>query len=302
VACCQKLRFNLKLKYGLQKRQNMANTKFLKVSLIIIIISLVILNGFLAFQVVKNGQIQETKLAQNVLAQNSSSQISVQTSTQISTQNSSQNNFQSNSQNNVKLLKAGNGSNGEIEVLKMTDCNLLISYNKRYLNPYKYNSAEAVVKYNDQNNSKSPIINFTHFAIPAGRRSGIIAGCVDFVKSKKETIIAFIMSVGSNTEQEFELVENPSIYPIFASLNKKVEVYKIGKLAPYFLLFDNEKVCFIASNSTTALEQNYRNFHYNLINTEADTGVNPEIFLQFVEPNSTFSVEYKNLKDQKPLF
>lgn len=84
----------------------MANIKFLKVSLIIIIINLVILNGFLAFQVFKNGQVQENKLAQNVSAQTSSSQISVQTSTQNNSQNNSQNSFQPNSQNNVKLLKA----------------------------------------------------------------------------------------------------------------------------------------------------------------------------------------------------
>ena len=77
----------------------MANIKFLKVSLIIIIINLVILNGFLAFQVVKNGQIQENKLAQNVSIQNSNSQISVQNNSQNSPQNTS--NFAINSTNST---------------------------------------------------------------------------------------------------------------------------------------------------------------------------------------------------------
>lgn len=58
-------------------------------------------------------------------------------------------------------------------------------------------------------------------------------------------------------------MENPKTYPIFASLNRKAEVYKIGKIALYFLLFDYQKVYFAVSNSTTDLEQNYGNFHYN---------------------------------------
>ena len=58
-------------------------------------------------------------------------------------------------------------------------------------------------------------------------------------------------------------MENPKIYPIFTSLNKKVEVCKIGKIALYFLLFDYQKVYFVAGNSTTDLEQNYGNFQSN---------------------------------------
>lgn len=115
---------------------------------------MVILNGFIGFQIIQNKN--EDKLAQNSVISNYQFQNISQNDSANFLQNPSavtkitNPNSQNNSvQKTVKLLKAGSGTNGEIAVLKMTDCNLLISYNKPYLNPLKYSSPENVIKYND---------------------------------------------------------------------------------------------------------------------------------------------------------
>ena len=123
-----------------------------------------------------------------------------------------------NSQNNsvqktFKLLKAGSGTSGKIAVLKMTDCDLLISNNKRYLNPFRYNPPENTIKYND-NNPKLPIINFTHFVVAAGRSSDFMSGRVDFVQNRTETIITFIASIGNDTKNKVNLYKELSLWKI----------------------------------------------------------------------------------------
>lgn len=215
----------------------------------------------------------------------------------------------------------------------MTDCNLLISYNKQVLKPFNY-SKDKTYEYFAKLASYPKLpqtsnyeffrnLMRTDFDIKTkiyttvfNSESTLVFSnlCFDMVITKEQflenmNIYASVALSGglTNTNTSMQKMDEKDInnYPIFTTLNKKAEIYKViqpNKPVSIFLIFESSKAHILSINPTQNEGYDYTKLPFNEMVNKNQEKINPEVFLQFVEPNSTFSVEYKDLEEGKPLF